>query len=207
MSRFSCYKKCNICLSTRLTVQLQNCIYRKPEIKTINRNFAMALKVRKFVKKILVRLIIAFCILFVGLAVYNILFEIRIYFINRSELSDIASVDQRSAEIFKKFLKEIESKTDWEVSIISGLRTKNEQIRLKKDNPQNASSNKSRHVLGRAIDINLYKRVGLRRQWLKKGNSKGEWYRTRVPAIAEKYQLLWGGRYRNYHDPVHFEIH
>lgn len=167
----------------------------------------MALKVRKRVIRILLNLIIAICILFAGLFIYNIIFEIKIYFVNRSELNDIADVDKRSSEIFKKFTNEIEQKTGWEVSIISGLRSKSDQIKLKKENPRNASVDKSRHVLGRAIDINLYKRVGLRRIWLKKANSKTEWRRTGVPAIAARYHLLWGGSYHNYHDPVHFENH
>jgi len=167
----------------------------------------MALKVRKRVMRMFINLVIAIGILFAGLVIYNVIFEIRIYFINRSELNEIADLDKRSSDIFKKFVNEIESKTDWEVSIISGLRSKSEQIQLKRDNPRNAASNKSRHVLGRAIDINLYKRVGLRRIWLKKASSKGEWRRTGVTAIAAKYHLLWGGSYHSYHDPVHFEIH
>jgi hypothetical protein len=167
----------------------------------------MALKLRKRIMRTLINLFIAFCILFTGLVLYNIIFEIKIYFINRSELADIAGVDKRSAAVFKKFINEIEDKTDWEVSIISGYRSKSEQIKLKRENPRNAASDKSRHVLGRAIDINLYKRVGLRRVWLKKANSKTEWRKTGVTAIAARYHLLWGGSYRNYHDPVHFEIH
>ena len=167
----------------------------------------MALKVRNRAMKILINLFIAFCILIVGLIIYNIIFEIKIYFQNRSEISDIASVDNRSAEIFKKFVDEIEKKTDWEVSIISGYRSKSDQIKLKRENPRNAAVDKSRHVMGRAIDINLYKRVGLRRIWLKKASSKIEWRRTGVPVIASRYHLLWGGSYHNYHDPVHFEIH
>lgn len=166
----------------------------------------MALKKRKRLKKGIRNLFIAIVIVIAGFFIYNVFFEIRIWYINRSELNDISNVDKNSAVIFRKFVDEIEEKTDWEVSIISGLRSKSEQIQLKRDNPQNAASNKSRHVLGRAIDINLYKRVGLRRRWLKKANSKGEWQHSGVIDIAEKYHLLWGGSYRNYHDPVHFEI-
>jgi len=167
----------------------------------------MALKVRNRAIRILLNLAIAICILFAGLLIYNIIFEMKIYFTNRSHLDDIAGVDKHSSEVFKKFVDEIERKTDWEVSIISGLRSKSDQIKLKKENPRNAAVDKSRHVLGRAIDINLYKRVGLHRIWLKKANSKVEWRRTGVPLIAARYQLLWGGSYHNYHDPVHFEIH
>jgi hypothetical protein len=167
----------------------------------------MAVKKRKQLKPVFRNLLIATAIVIGGLIVYNIVFEIRIWVINRSELSDIAGVDKHSAEVFKKFIDEIEDKTDWNVSIISGYRSKKEQIQLKRENPQNAASDKSRHVLGRAIDINLYKRSGLGRVWLKKGSSKGDWRRTGVTAIAAKYNLLWGGSYKYYHDPVHFEIH
>ena len=164
-------------------------------------------KKKKRLKPIFRNLFIATVIVVAGYIVYNIVFEIRIWAINRSEIKEIAEVDKRSAAVFKKFIDEIEDKTDWKVSIISGLRSKEEQIELKRQNPQNAGSNKSRHVLGRAIDINLYKRSGLGRVWLKKWNSKSDWRRSGVVAIADKYNLLWGGTYRNYHDPVHFEIH
>ncbi len=167
----------------------------------------MALKIPKRFRRILKNLILAFFLFLAGFILYNIYFETRIYFLNRGELNDIENVNKRSAETFRNFINEIEDKTDWEVSIISGYRSKEEQIQLKRNNPRNASSRKSRHVMGRAIDINLYKRKGLRRIWLKKGSSKAEWRRTGVTAIAAKYNILWGGSYRNYHDPVHFEIH
>ena len=150
---------------------------------------------------------LAFLIVLSALIIYNAGFELRIYFLNRAELNDIEKVNKRGAEIFKQFVDEIQDKTDWEVSIISGYRSKEKQIQLKRNDPRNASSSKSRHVMGRAIDINLYRRDGLHRIWLKKGNSTREWRRTGVNLIAEKYHLLWGGSYRNYHDPVHFEIH
>ena len=126
--------------------------------------------------------------------------------INQSELRDIADINQSYADQLDSFISEIEKQTKWKVLIISGLRTKDEQIQLKRDNPRNASFKKSRHVMGRAIDINLYKREGLGIVWLKKGSSLGLWRKSKVPEIARKHRLLWGGTYRTYHDPVHFEI-
>jgi hypothetical protein len=167
----------------------------------------MALKIPKRAKRILRNLFLAFSLFLAGFIIYNICFEVRIYFLNRAELNDIEKVNKRCADTFRSFINEVEDKTDWEVSVISGYRSKQEQIQLKRDNPRNASSKKSRHVMGRAIDINLYKRVGFRHIWLKKGDSKREWRKTGVTAIAAKYNILWGGSYRNYHDPVHFEIH
>ena len=146
---------------------------------------------------------IAICTLYV---LYTIIYDLRVRLINQSELKDIAGINQSYAARFDRFIGEIEKNGEWKVLIISGLRTKDEQIQLKRDNPRNASYKKSRHVLGRAVDINLYKREGLRIVWLKKGSSLGLWRKSKVPDIARKHRLLWGGTYRTYHDPVHFEI-
>jgi len=127
-------------------------------------------------------------------------------FINRSELNELAGVNAEYSARFEHFVNDIEKESGWKVKIISGLRSRDEQIQLKRDNPRNAPVNKSRHVLGRAVDINLYKRTGLTTLWLKKSNSKESWLKTGVPGIATRYRLLWGGTYHNYHDPVHFEI-
>lgn len=90
-------------------------------------------------------------------------------------------------------MDDIEKETDWKVEIISGLRTKQEQDQLKRENPRNAAVNKSRHVLGRAVDLNLYKRQGFRFMLLKKSSSKASWAATKVPEIAKRNGHLWGG--------------
>ncbi|NEW84340.1 MAG: M15 family metallopeptidase [Mariniphaga sp.] len=142
----------------------------------------------------------------VGYVCYTIIYDLRVHIINRSELNDLAGINADYAARFERFVNDIENESGWKVKIISGLRSRDEQIQLKRDNPRNAAVSKSRHVLGRAIDINLYKRVGLSTLLLKKSSSKASWRKTGVPEIAKRYQLLWGGTYRNYHDPVHFEI-
>ncbi|MCE1198817.1 MAG: M15 family metallopeptidase [Marinilabiliales bacterium] len=125
---------------------------------------------------------------------------------NWQKLSEIEDVDANSYRVFSKFIDDIEAQTDWSVEIISGLRSKEKQRELLKENAKNASVDKSRHVKGRAIDINLYKNNWLHRIWLKKFNSRRDWQNSGVVRISTKYNLLWGGSYRNYHDPVHFEI-
>ncbi len=139
------------------------------------------------------------------LMVLEVIFLIDVKLTNYKRLSEIKDVDPRSYKIFKKFISEIEDETSWDVLIISGLRSKEKQQELIRENPKNAGVGKSRHVLGRAIDINLYKRSGFRRVWLKKFNSKRDWRNTGAVKIAARYNLLWGGTYRSYHDPVHFE--
>lgn len=166
----------------------------------------MGSKRRKSLIRKLINILIISIILSVGFVCYTIVYDLRIRYINHTELHDIAGINEEYATRMGHFIEDIEKETEWKVSIISGLRTKEEQIRLKRDNPQNAAVSKSRHVLGRAVDLNLYKRNGLFTVRLKKSSSKASWLATKVPKIAKRYGLLWGGTYRNYHDPVHFEI-
>ena len=166
----------------------------------------MVSKKRKPLVRQLINTLIAIIIVTALYVFYTIAYDLRVRFINRSELDELAGMNKDYGARFENFVEEVEKETDWKVLIISGLRTRNEQIQLKRDNPRNAAVNKSRHVLGRAVDINLYKREGIGKIWLKKSSSKASWRKTGVAQIAKRYGLLWGGTYRNYHDPVHFEI-
>ena len=139
--------------------------------------------------------------IFVGFAIY-----MNVKITNWNRLNEIEEVDPASYRIFHRLIDEIEEETNWNVLIISGLRSREKQKELLRENARNAAVEKSRHVLGRAIDINLYQKNWLWRIWLKKFNSKKDWRNTGVVKISEKYGLLWGGSYHSYHDPVHFEI-
>ena len=139
--------------------------------------------------------------LFIGVAIW-----INVKVTNWRRLSEIEEVNPGSYKTFSRFIDDIESETSWSVVIISGLRSREKQKELLRENSKNAAIDKSRHVLGRAIDINLYQRNWLWRVWLKKYNSSRDWRNTGVVKISDKYGLLWGGSYRSYHDPVHFEI-
>ena len=166
----------------------------------------MSSKKRKPLLRQMMNILLGIIILSVGYICFTVCYDLRIRYNNRSVLNNISEVNKECANRFDLFITDIEKETNWKVEIISGLRSKEAQIQLKRDNPRNASVDKSRHVLGRAVDLNLYKREGF--QWirLKKGNSKSLWMATKVPEIAKKYGLLWGGTYKNYHDPVHFEV-
>jgi len=154
----------------------------------------------------LMSILLVVIILSVAYICFTIVYDLRIRFNNRNVLNNIEEANQECAAKFNQFIAEIEKETSWKVEIISGLRSKEAQIQLKRDNPRNAAVNKSRHVLGRAVDLILYKREGFRIIQLRKGSSKSSWLASRVPEIAKRYGLLWGGTYKNYHDPVHFEV-
>jgi len=163
-------------------------------------------KKRKPLLRYLMSILLIVIILSVGYLCFTIAYDLRVRFNNRSVLNNIEEVNGECATKFNQFIAEIERKTPWKVEIISGLRSKEAQIQLKRDNPRNAAVNKSRHVLGRAVDLILYRREGFRIIQLRKASSKSSWTASRVPEIAKHYGLLWGGTYRNYHDPVHFEV-
>ena len=151
-------------------------------------------------------LVLALLTLFFLWVVVGVGIWVEVKITNWRRLAELKAVDVASYRTFKNFINDIESKTDWNVKIMSGLRSREKQKELMRENSKNASVGKSRHVMGRAIDINLYQKNWLWRVWLKKFNSKKDWRNTGVVKISEKYGLLWGGTYRSYHDPVHFEI-
>jgi hypothetical protein len=125
---------------------------------------------------------------------------------NAKALEIIKKVNPESYTILNTFINDIESKTDWKVIIISGYRDEANQAILKKQNPKNAEPGKSKHNFGKAVDINVFRRNGFFSQWLSKRSSKKDWEKTQIVALAKAYKLNWGGDFRHYHDPVHFEI-
>ena len=166
----------------------------------------MSSKKRKPLLRYLMSILLLIIILSVGYISFTIVYDLRVRYYNATVLNNIAEANEGCAVRFKHFIADIEKETSWKVEIISGLRSKEAQIQLKRDNPRNAAVNKSRHVLGRAVDLILYKREGFRTIQLRKASSKSSWLASRVPEIAKRYGLLWGGTYKNYHDPVHFEV-
>jgi hypothetical protein len=125
---------------------------------------------------------------------------------NRKAFAKIEKENATTAATFKAFVKEIEEKTDWEVLIVSGYRTEAEQVILKKINAKNASPGKSKHNFAKAIDICAFRSKGFSRKWLLKSSTNEAWKNSQIVAIAEKYNLTWGGNFKKYHDPVHFEV-
>lgn len=106
---------------------------------------------------------------------------------------------------FRQFIADIE-KIGYKVLITSGYRSFEEQAELKRQNSKNASSGRSMHNYGTAIDINLIsKKDGSQ---LMKASSSYDWEQTGVVSLAKKYGFKWGGAeaFGGYHDPVHFEV-
>ena len=103
---------------------------------------------------------------------------------------------------FEELFQAIERKTPYRVLVTSGYRDHEAQVRLHKQNPKNATPGRSPHQFQRAMDINLISVRGL----IRKSDSKARWEGTGVPKLAKDLGFKWGGDYKTYHDPVHFEL-
>jgi LAS superfamily LD-carboxypeptidase LdcB len=125
---------------------------------------------------------------------------------NERQLTLIKLVNAEAYNTLSAFIKDIEIQTDWKVLIVSGYRDEKKQAILKRMNPKNASPGKSKHNFGKAIDISVFKGTGFFPRWLVKSSSKKAWEDSKIPIIAQMYKLQWGGNFKNYHDPVHFEV-
>ena len=144
----------------------------------------------------MVKWIVAGGIVFIT-ATYGI-FVHRLHAHNRYFLEKMGDNRQEFEDLFR----DIERGTPYYVLVTSGYRSHEEQARLKKQNPKNAAPGRSPHQHQRAMDINLISVKGL----IRKADSKERWNSTGVPQIAKKKGFRWGGDFKSYHDPVHFEL-
>jgi D-alanyl-D-alanine carboxypeptidase len=124
---------------------------------------------------------------------------------NNAVLERIKTVNPQSYTHFSTFINDVETETDWHVLITSGYRTDKEQAVLNDKDPRNADAGHSKHNFGKAIDVNFYKNNGLTSVWLMKQSTKKRWEDSGILKIAQKNRLKWGGNFKNYYDPVHFE--
>ena len=108
----------------------------------------------------------------------------------------------KNQEKFEAFIEEIHNTTPYIVYITSGYRSTAKQKVLHEQNPKNARPGTSPHEFKRAMDINLIGPTG----WIRKSDSKEIWMKTGIPDIAKKRGFRWGGNFKTYHDPVHFDL-
>lgn len=113
---------------------------------------------------------------------------------------ELEKLHPKAKSIFATFIDRIK-KLGYDVSITSSYRSFQKQAALDKENKLNADPGKSYHNYGLAIDINVEKDG----KFLKKANSVADWNKSGIPALAKSLGLAWGGDYKNYLDPIHFE--
>ena len=136
-------------------------------------------------------------ILGIALAGYGS-FQFAIKENNRERLSALGT----NQATFETFIQRVHKETPYTVYITSGYRSTEHQNRLYRQNNKNAKPGSSPHEFKRAIDINLLSMKG----HIRKRDTKETWMKTGVPQIAAEMGLRWGGNFKYYHDPVHFEV-
>lgn len=105
---------------------------------------------------------------------------------------------------FAEFISKVQEK-GYLVVITSGYRDFEKQAQLHRENSNNAKAGYSNHNYGYAIDINILDpKTG--DTLLRKASSVADWEKSGIVAIAKKLGLEWGGDFKNYHDPVHFQM-
>ena len=158
-------------------------------------------------KKAIRYVIIGVCILigFYGV-LKNVVAPFFVHRHNASVLNQIKAIDRKSYIVFVALANDVERETNWHIVLTSGYRTEDEQGALNDTDDRNAVAGHSKHNFGKAIDVNFYKNGWLRGIWLMKASDKKRWEDSGVLKIAQKHRLKWGGNFKRYYDPVHFEV-
>lgn len=134
--------------------------------------------------------------------VRNVVGKVIDYVFAADTEEELKKLHPKAQPIFRSFIHDIE-KMGYKVRVTDGYRTFQESIKLKTDNDLNAKAGFSLHNYGMAVDIN----ISYGNNWLRKSSSKADWEKTGIPQYAKKkYNLRWGGDFRGYHDPIHFDL-
>lgn len=132
------------------------------------------------------------------------LFRKRIFgfFLKPEQEVYISKLHKKAQAKFRKFIDRVEEETDYNVIITDGYRTFLEQQKEHEEEANNPAPGHSLHDFGFALDINATNGTS----YLRKSSSKEAWEKTGIPQIAREMGFIWGGDYKSYHDPVHFDL-
>lgn len=111
------------------------------------------------------------------------------------------NLNPQVAKRFEDFIKDVEANTDFAIIITSGYRTFEKQDELYKSGQTQTKAGYSTHNYGAALDINAQSPT----KSLRMSSSKTDWSASRIPEIASKYGISWGGNFTT-PDRVHFYI-
>ena len=110
--------------------------------------------------------------------------------------------DVRVRSSFEGFLKELDQNYPGYKMILNATgRSFAKSESLREQNNKNALPGFSKHNYYAAIDFNIIDPNGT---VYKKKGTKYLWEKSKIPDIAKKYNIEWGGDFSNYEDCVHF---
>lgn len=112
----------------------------------------------------------------------------------------IFNLHEKAKSIFEKFLQAVQA-AGFNIRINAVIYSYEDGVKLHALNTKNPIF--SYHTYGFAVDMNITS-IDTDRMYMK-ADSKSDWELTGVPKIARDCGLFWGGDYKTYHDPIHFE--
>lgn len=136
----------------------------------------------------------------------GLLFAGAVYYVATSDAKKtnsqhLESLSPSARNTFKGFISELSLK-GFQPSIYSSKRGYLKQARLYSKDKRRARPGTSKHESGGAIDVS----VKYKGQYLGTKTPLATWLNSGVPQIAQKYGLKWGGTFKGYFDPNHFQI-
>lgn len=105
--------------------------------------------------------------------------------LSRMNARYIADLHPVARETFRAFVSRVERELGWQVRIISGFRTGDDQRIVRARGETATTTMRSAHNYGLAIDINC-SRAG---RVLRKGSSRAEWEASGIPQLARSMNL------------------
>lgn len=128
-----------------------------------------------------------------------------IYFLTKTDekktnADHIKTLTPGAKKIFVPFIADL-TKAGLQPSIYSSKRGYFKQARLYSKDKRRAKPGTSKHEKREALDIAL-KYKG---SYLTSKTPVSVWIQSGAPQIAQKYGLKWGGTFKGYFDPNHFQ--
>lgn len=120
---------------------------------------------------------------------------------SKDNLDHLNSLHPKYKPLFFAFINEAK-RQGWTPQINASYRTFKRSQELKKEDSRNATPGFSPHNYGMAIDVQFSKNGKV----LGKNTPTQDWLLSRLPSIADKYGLAWGGLIKGYPDRVHFYV-
>lgn len=117
-----------------------------------------------------------------------------------SNKQHIDSLNAGAKKEFQDFINDI-IKAGYAVVITSSYRDYLKQAAQK--DKKKGTPGYSTHNYGIGLDLNLVKDG----KWINKDSSNSDWNKTGIVKLAkDKYKMRWGGDFKDYHDPIHFDL-
>lgn len=108
----------------------------------------------------------------------------------------------KSQNKLKKFIARVEKETEYNIIVTSSYIPWSEQQKLHEADPKKPAAGSSLSNYGLSITINAINGTS----FLRKSSKKSAWEKSKIPDIASKLGIKWGGLDDSNYNPVYFDL-